>query len=499
MGSTSSPSGPAVPLRVGSKWRLNRKVGSGSFGEVYLGNSITDGREVAIKIEPAGRKNPHLLYEAKLMRHLDGGVGIPTIFHYGLEGDWTVMVMDLLGPSLEDFFTHCGRKFSLKTTLMLVDMMLQRIEFVHSRSIIHRDIKPHNFLMGRGKTDRLVFVIDFGLAKRYRDAKTLEHIPYRDGKNLTGTARYVSINTHVGVEQSRRDDLESLAYVFLYFINGTLPWQGLKATSKKDKYEKIMEIKMHTSIDTLCHNAPKEFGDFLMYCRLLKFWERPDYQRCRRLFKDLFFRERMIYDFGFDWLPSATSTPTNNSEDPSPPAAQRPAQPPPRVNQPVKHDDGDERDDPAALARTFQPRHGRQTTSTTGTPAIYNGGRANDSLYNNQSRQPTPGHHHPTSSVTMATTTKRRQPQHHHRPAQSPPVGNSVATAEFTEVAIDRIPLTTATGPGIKSTGVTAPATTTVNGPGVVVARSAANEAIAYAYKLTDQTLYNNVSASRMH
>ena len=102
--------------------------------------------------------------------------------------------------------------------------MIQRIKVVHEERIIHRDIKPDNFLIGIGKKQHYVYVIDFGLAKRFRDPKTGEHIPYRDGKNLTGTARYASVNTHLGIEQSRRDDLESLGFVFMYFNKGNLPW-----------------------------------------------------------------------------------------------------------------------------------------------------------------------------------------------------------------------------------------------------------------------------------
>jgi casein kinase 1 len=220
---------------------------------------------------------------------------------YGVEGDYNVMVIDLLGPSLEDLFSFCNRKLSLKTVLMLADQMINRVEYVHAKNFIHRDIKPDNFLIGLGKKANQVHIIDFGLAKKYRDPKTQHHIPYRENKNLTGTARYASVNTHLGIEQSRRDDLEAIGYVLMYFNRGSLPWQGLKANAKKEKYEKIMEKKMSTPIEVLCKHFPCEFVTYLNYCRSLRFEDRPDYAYLRRLLKDLFFREAYQYDFVFDW------------------------------------------------------------------------------------------------------------------------------------------------------------------------------------------------------
>ena len=182
-----------------------------------------------------------------------------------------------------------------------VTLQISRIEYIHSRNFIHRDIKPDNFLMGIGKRGNQVNVIDFGLAKKYRDPKTHLHIPYRENKNLTGTARYTSINTHLGVEQARRDDLESLAYVLMYFLRGSLPWQGLKAATKKQKYDRIMEKKMTTPSDLLCRGFPNEFAIFLNYTRALRFDDKPDYSYLRKLFRDLFVREGYQYDYVFDW------------------------------------------------------------------------------------------------------------------------------------------------------------------------------------------------------
>ncbi|KAM3186533.1 Casein kinase I isoform delta [Hymenolepis weldensis] len=230
-----------------------------------------------------------------------GGTGIPRMRYFGREGENSYLVIDLLGPSLEDLFLYCSRHFTTKTVLMLADQMISRIEFLHSKCYLHRDIKPDNFLMGMGRQFNRVFIIDFGLAKKYMCTKTKKHIPYRDNKNLTGTARYASINTHLGIEQSRRDDLEALGYVLMYFSRGSLPWQGLKANTKRQKYERIRDKKMASPPEVLCKGFPSEFATYLNYCRSLRFDETPDYSYLRQLFRTLFrdFGHKM--DYVFDW------------------------------------------------------------------------------------------------------------------------------------------------------------------------------------------------------
>lgn len=295
-----------MELKIAKTYKLTKKLGSGAFGEIFHGINIKTNIEVAIKLEPASTKHPQLFYEAKIYQYLlsDTSVidkGIPNVYYCVNEGEFNILVMDLLGPSLEDLFSLCNRKFSLKTVLILADQMLARIEYIHTRNFLHRDIKPDNFLIGINKSSHKVYIIDFGLAKRFIQ-KDGTHIPYRENKNLTGTARYASVNTHLGIEQSRRDDLEGLGHVFLYFLRGSLPWQNLKATNKKDKYEKIMQKKLGTSIDNLCKGFPPEFAAYLTYCRNLTFEESPDYAFLRNMFKDLFQKSGFEYDNMYDWV-----------------------------------------------------------------------------------------------------------------------------------------------------------------------------------------------------
>eukprot|EP01116_Phalansterium_solitarium_P022705 TRINITY_DN75_c0_g1_i1.p1 TRINITY_DN75_c0_g1~~TRINITY_DN75_c0_g1_i1.p1 ORF type:complete len:569 (-),score=140.49 TRINITY_DN75_c0_g1_i1:345-2051(-) len=305
---------------IAGKYRILKKIGSGSFGEIHLAVNEETNEKVAIKLEPCSTKHPQLQYEARVYKQLQGAQGIPNVFWYGVECEYNVMVMELLGPSLEELFVSCGRKFTMKTILMLAQQMIRLIEYQHTKHFIHRDVKPDNFTMGRSSKASTVFLIDFGLAKKYRDSKTHAHLPYRTLKNLTGTPRYASVNTHLGIEQSRRDDLESLGYVLLYFCRGSLPWQGLPAKNKKQKYQRITEKKVSTSVEQLCEGFPTEFVSYLKYTKNLRFADKPDYDYLHKLFRELFIRKGYKNDGVYDWTPRPRQDELPTTTEPVPPS-----------------------------------------------------------------------------------------------------------------------------------------------------------------------------------
>lgn len=364
---------------IGGLYCLGRKLGSGSFGDIYFAVNTQTGEELAVKLESVKSKHPQLLYEAKLLKHLAGAPGIAKIHYCDVERDYNAMVMDLLGPSLEDLFNICKRKFSLKTVLMVADQLLYRIEYLHSKNFIHRDIKPDNFLVGHGNKSNIIYLIDLGLAKKYRDPKTQRHISYRENKSLTGTARYASINAHKGYEQSRRDDLIAIGYMLMYFNLGQLPWQGQNANTKEEKYQKIMECKQATTAEELCSGSPAVFASYLNYCNALRFADQPDYAYLRRILKDLLLRQGFGNDCMFDWSQpvSDRDASTKSPEAPAADAERNAAD-----NEPSKGVDAQEEGNAAMSSNPPGKRSSKsQTKSRTSGPPTNEGQKRPGSKY----------------------------------------------------------------------------------------------------------------------
>ena len=279
---------------------LNIQLGKGGFGQLFMGKSIHDGSKIAIKCEEQDSKS-HLLLEYHILRDLEGGKGIPKVFKLLKGHKHNYLMMQLLGKSIDKLFSDCDRSFSYKTVAQIGYQMIERIEYVHSKGYIHRDIKPGNFLIGTGKEKKLIYVIDFGLSKKYIDAEKNEHIPYKEGKGLTGTARYASLFTHRGIEQSRRDDIECIAYNLIYLARGKLPWQGVRTKNKKEKHKKIMDKKMAISPEELCEGMPNEFPTLLKYARELEFEEQPDYKNIMIMFENMIKKKGGELNWKFDW------------------------------------------------------------------------------------------------------------------------------------------------------------------------------------------------------
>lgn len=273
---------------VEDRFELLERVGSGAFGVVHKAYDTEEKKTIALKLERADSRMYMLEREYMVYRAVEGETGFPK--QYGLfsdcpiyHTDYNCLAMDYLGPSLEDLVKRCNGKFTMKTVCQIAVQAIERIHSLHSKNLLHRDIKPDNFLFHEG----ILYLIDFGMAKHYRDPTTHCHIEYKDHKSLVGTPRYASINAHLGIQCSRRDDLESIGYMLIYLLRGSLPWQGIHAHSKRKKYQKIMEKKLATPIDLLCRGYPRSFESYFEYVRSLRFADKPDYDYLKRLFVEI--------------------------------------------------------------------------------------------------------------------------------------------------------------------------------------------------------------------
>lgn len=321
---------PDLTKVAAGKYELQKRLGQGCFGEVYRGVDVESGEEVAVKVEDKSCQPPQLKHEADILDLVKNprpggdqpqGFTCPYYF-FGPEGPYHVLVIPLLSRSLEDCMVICKQKFSAKTSIMVADQLLRRIEYLHSKGVIHRDIKPENFMWGAGDKQNVLHIIDFGLSKQYWE-KSGRHIAFKQGRHLTGTARYASIRAHQGHEQGRRDDLEAIGHMLLYFLRGALPWSGLDAKTKEDKYLKIQQKKESFPLKELCQGHPDAFLTYLQTTRAMEFDERPDYNELRSRFSKAFTESSYEWDFAFDWFkgkkPSGGFTPIPPWESPAQP------------------------------------------------------------------------------------------------------------------------------------------------------------------------------------
>ncbi|CAD8078093.1 unnamed protein product [Paramecium primaurelia] len=282
---------------IAGKYKLLEKIGAGSFGMVFKSQFLKNGDLVAAKFEKRddSQKGVSLLIrEIKVLSEVNGLKGFPQIKFYGRDENYNFFMETYFGLNLEQLLRKCGNKFSLHTTLRIGIQIIERLQAFHEKNLIHRDIKPENFTISRQDATQIM-AIDFGLAKYYRDTAG-KHIPFVNNKGLIGTARYASINALLGNEQSRRDDIEAIAYVLIYFHLGELPWQNIQVTSKEEKYKQILILKQNNELDKYTDKIPKCLMKMLKISKSYEFNQTPDYMGLTKLLQD-----ELTIDGKMDW------------------------------------------------------------------------------------------------------------------------------------------------------------------------------------------------------
>ena len=283
------------------KYRCIQKIGQGSFGFVY--KAEYDNKYYALKFENNTNCKNILEHESSIMLYLKGP-NIPYIKTYGTSGAFNILVMQLLGKNLQSLLIEMGGTFSIKTVCILAYQMISILEHIHNKNIIHRDIKPENFLMGLDNNSKFLYLSDFGLSKSYNQNSTTHYTPNKEGKKLTGTPRYASINAMRGLEQSPRDDLESIGYILVYLLKGELPWQNIIAKNKTEKFKKLLVKKIEISSSDLCLGLPNKIEKYIDYCKDLEFEDIPDYQMLKNFFIEILQQNKQEFDYIYDWSKS---------------------------------------------------------------------------------------------------------------------------------------------------------------------------------------------------
>ena len=301
------------------KYKIKNKLAEGAFGDVYIGYSIESNEPVAIKVEPKKIAKPLLETEAYFLYALRG-LGIPEVLSFGRRKNYNILVEPLLGKSLFNIFNERRKRMALGDICLIAKQILDRIQWVHSKGFVHRDIKPDNFLIGR-KDPNVIYLIDFGLSKKYKSDKTGKHLKFTFTGKLTGTVRFASANALRGGEQSRRDDMESIAYMIIFFMRGKLPWQGVQGTKKMERYLKIYKMKKNVTPEDLCKSLPPQMVSFMKYVKQLEFEQEPDYNYLRGLFHSILKQSKMNFDsLVFSWIRMAD---LKNLKDPINPATRK--------------------------------------------------------------------------------------------------------------------------------------------------------------------------------
>jgi len=286
-----------------NKYKIGKLIHSSGFASVYEGINVKENIPVALKLEKRKSKFIILESEAFLLMNLKG-YGIPKIITYGHHGLYNVLIEELLGKSIGSIYdTIKIKKFNLKDICMIALQSLDRLEYIHSKLVIHRDIKPHNLVIGRNDPN-IIYLIDFGLSRKYRSSRTGKHIKFNNIKLTYGSLRYLSINGNKGYEQSRRDDLESLGYMLVFLATGNIPWINAERINMDivKKYILIYKIKKSISSEKLCQGLPEEMIKYINYCKELYFEQDPDYNYLKSLFYTILLKINEKNDLKFCWI-----------------------------------------------------------------------------------------------------------------------------------------------------------------------------------------------------